>query len=241
MGVPVPLCPAVLHHIPGAAEGRGEGRECCQWWAASLNPKRCCWEQPASQVLPCQLHPVRPITHLPDCPLAQKGAVTGPCSPKHHHLSPVPEHQAGLPQHLLVFPCTGTHLSCAWRMLCWGSCQGHPQGLSLGLLPCIVTTAPVAPNIVSPILPTNLDPAEHHLGVVMPLEVAVILPMSLHVSSLLCRHLAQSGLLRLCPLSPTTISLILQGLCSLLTSSLGAFPDKWGSPLLDRGSPGELQ
>lgn len=35
--------------------------------------------------------------------------------------------------------------------------------------------------------------------------------------------------------------MILQGLCSLLTSSLGAFPDKGGSPLLNTGSPGELQ
>lgn len=51
-----------------------------------------CWPQPQemllgatwSQVLPCQLHPVKATIHLPDCPLAQKGTVTGPCSPKHH-------------------------------------------------------------------------------------------------------------------------------------------------------------
>lgn len=38
-----------------------------------------------------------------------------------------------------------------------------------------------------------------------------------------------------------SLTLILQGLCSLLTSALGAFPDKWGSRLPNRGSPNELQ
>lgn len=63
----------------------------------------------------------------------------------------------------------------------------------LDLLPCTVTTAPVSPSTVSPTLPMNLDPAMHHLRAVMPLGAAVILPMGLHVSSLLCRHLAQAG------------------------------------------------
>lgn len=80
----------------------------------------------------------------------------------------------------------------------------------------------------------NLDPAVHHPGAVMPLEVAVILPAGLPASSSPCRRPAQAGP---APVPPQALlsaahhpSFILPGVCSLLTSSQGAFPVKSGLP-----------
>lgn len=200
-------------HIPGAAEGRGEGRARCQCWAASLNPKICCWERAASQALPCQLHPVEPVIHLPDCPLAQ---AIGLCSPERHHLSAVPEHRASLPPHLLVSPCPLSGLEDAGLR----ELPGPPTGAELESSP-LHATKHCVPSLTKEPGSSCASPRGSYAtgGGCYPAHVS---PQSLSSVTL----------------SP---SLIPRGVCSLLTSSPGAFPDKWGSSLPNRGSPSELQ
>lgn len=185
------LAPAVLHHIPGAAEGRGQGEG-----TVSDGPPASTLRDAAGNELPARLFPASCTQPSPSStylivPWHRRGLWQGrapPSTTTFHQCLRAPSRSA------TTSACAGTHHSCAQRMLCWGSCQDHPKRLSPSLLPYMVTTAPVPPSTVSPTSPMNLDPAMHHLGAVMPPGVAVILPVGLHVSSLLCRHSAQAGL-----------------------------------------------